>query len=79
MLAPRASQQQQALPFDSQAAHHTSWQAAAEEGQEDAALPSAQGGGFGKMHSRASSCDLTFYAPFSMDREGQSAFVEVRR
>lgn len=31
--------------------------------------------GASALHSRASSCDLTYYAPFSMDREGQGAFI----
>ena len=51
---------------------------AEQEHQQAPALPA----GFGAMHSAASSFDLTFYAPFSMDRQGQSAFLpaqQVRR
>lgn len=70
-----------AVPAD-EAAHEE------EEEEEEAAEPEQQQAaaaappGFGAMHSAASSFDLTFYAPFSMDRQGQSAFLpaqQVRR
>lgn len=45
-----------------------------DQAPEEPALPAREFGA-SALHSRASSCDLTYYAPFSMDREGPGAFA----
>jgi hypothetical protein len=76
---PVPGQPAAAAPVQHEGAHEEEEEALpAEQQAAAAALPA----GFGALHSAASSFDLTFYAPFSMDRQGQSAFLpaqQVRR